>query len=46
MLYPQIVQFRSENGRIPDKSSPDQYEQRLAYALLRLEQLRREKENG
>lgn len=46
MLYPQIVQFRDENGRIPDKSSSDQYEQRLAYALLRLEQLRREKING
>ncbi|CZQ86531.1 DEAD/DEAH box helicase [Trichococcus ilyis] len=46
MLYPQIVQFRTENGRIPDKSSHDQYEQRLAYALLRLEQLRRERDNG
>ncbi len=46
MLYPQIVQFKNENGRIPDKSSSDQYEQRLAYALLRLEQLRREKQNG
>lgn len=46
MLYPQIVQFKNENGRIPDKSSADQYEQRLAYALLRLEQLRREKQNG
>lgn len=43
MLYPQIIQFRNENGRIPDKSSSDQYEQRLAYALLRLKQLRREK---
>ncbi len=46
MLYPQIVQFKNENGRIPDKSSSDQYEQRLAYALLRLEQLRRERQNG
>jgi len=46
MLYHQIVQFRTENGRIPDKSSSDQYEQRLAYALLRLEQLRRERDNG
>lgn len=46
MLYPQIVQFRNENGRIPDKTSSDQYEQRLAYALLRLEQLRRERQNG
>lgn len=46
MLYPQIVQFRNENGRIPDKSSSDQYELRLAYALLRLEQLRRERQNG
>lgn len=46
ILYPQIVQFRNENGRIPDKSSSDQYEQRLAYALLRLEQLRRERQDG
>jgi superfamily II DNA or RNA helicase/transcriptional regulator NrdR family protein len=46
MLYPQIVQFKNENGRIPDKTSSDQYEQRLAYALLRLEQLRRERQNG
>lgn len=44
MLYPQIIQFKNENGRIPDKSSKDQYEQRLAYALLRLEQLRRERQ--
>lgn len=46
MLYPQIVQFKNENGSIPNKSSSDQYEQRLAYALLRLEQLRRERQNG
>lgn len=46
MLYPQIVQFKNENGRIPEKSNSDQYEQRLAYALLRLEQLRRERQNG
>lgn len=46
MLYPQIVQFKNENGKIPDKSSLDPYEQRLAYALLRLEQLRRERQNG
>ncbi|MFD1851045.1 DEAD/DEAH box helicase [Oceanobacillus bengalensis] len=46
MLYSQIVQFKNENGRIPDKSSSDLYEQRLAYALLRLEQLRRERQDG
>lgn len=46
MLFPQIKQFKIENGRVPDKSSTDQYEQRLAYALLRLEQLRRERKNG
>ncbi|UDM71625.1 DEAD/DEAH box helicase [Vagococcus fluvialis] len=46
ILYPQIVQFKKENGKIPNKDSTDEYEQRLAYALLRLEQLRREKENG
>ncbi|MDR2976770.1 MAG: DEAD/DEAH box helicase [Streptococcaceae bacterium] len=46
MLYPQIKQFREENGRIPDKASSDQYEQRLAFALARLDQLRRERQNG
>lgn len=46
MLFPQIKQFKIENGRVPNKSSTDQYEQRLAYALLRLEQLRRERKNG
>ncbi|MFD2831068.1 DEAD/DEAH box helicase [Corticicoccus populi] len=44
MLYPQIIQFKKENGRNPDKASSDQYEQRLAYALLRLDQLRRERD--
>lgn len=43
MLFPQIKQFREENGRVPDKTSSDQYEQRLAFAFLRLEQLRRER---
>ena len=45
ILYPQILQFKNENGKNPDKSSSDEYEQRLAYALLRLEQLRRERRN-
>ncbi|GAB2025951.1 ATP-dependent helicase [Lactovum odontotermitis] len=46
MLYPQIKQFHEENGRLPDKASADQYEQRLAFAFSRLEQLRRERQNG
>ncbi|KXT77107.1 DNA helicase, restriction/modification system component YeeB [Streptococcus sp. DD11] len=44
LLYPQIKQFIAENGKHPDKTSSDQYEQRLAYALLQLERMRREGE--
>lgn len=40
ILYPQIKQFLKENGRHPDKSSNDKYEQRLAYALLQLSQMK------
>ena len=46
ILYPQIKQFLKENGRHPDKSSNDKYEQRLAYALLQLSQLKLKMENG
>ena len=46
ILYPQIKQFLKENGRHPDKSSHDKYEQRLAYALLQLSQLKLKMENG
>ena len=46
ILYPQIQQFKAENGRLPDTESTDQYEQRLAFALLRLAQLRRERQDG
>lgn len=45
-LYPLIRQFKIENGRAPMKNSKDQYEQRLAFALLRLEQIRRERNIG
>lgn len=46
ILYPQIKQFLKENGRHPDKSSNDTYEQRLAYALLQLSQMKLKMENG
>jgi len=45
ILYPQIKQFLNENGRHPDKSSNDTYEQRLAYALLQLSQMKMESGN-
>ena len=46
ILYPQIKQFLNENGRHPDKSSHDKYEQRLAYALLQLSQMKLKMESG
>lgn len=46
ILYPQIKQFLNENGRHPEKSSNDQYEQRLAYALLQLSQMKLKMESG
>ena len=46
ILYPQIKQFLKENGRHPDKSSHDKYEQRLAYALLQLSQMKLKMESG
>ena len=46
ILYPQIKQFLKENGRHPDKSSHDNYEQRLAYALLHLSQMKLKMESG
>ena len=46
ILCPQIKQFLKENGRHPDKSSNDKYEQRLAYALLQLSQMKLKMENG
>lgn len=46
VLYPQIKQFQMENGRNPDKSSKDSYEQRLAYALLKLYNMEKGRTNG
>ena len=46
ILYPQIKQFLKENGRHPEKSSNDKYEQRLAYALLQLSQMKLKMESG
>ena len=42
-LYPQIKQFKDEQGRLPQKNSEDESEKRLYYALARLNELRRER---
>ncbi|NIB63748.1 ATP-dependent helicase [Streptococcus pseudopneumoniae] len=46
ILYNQSKQFWKENGRHPEKSSNDKYEQRLAYALLQLSQMKLKMESG
>lgn len=43
MLYPKIKAFRAEHGRRPQRNAKDLYEQRLYDALVKLEQLRRER---
>lgn len=42
--YQQAKQFRMENGRKPDRNSSDEGEKYLAYALLRLSELKKERE--
>ncbi|MER2226337.1 MAG: DEAD/DEAH box helicase [Carnobacterium sp.] len=42
--YQQAKQFRVENGRKPDRNSSDEGERYLAYALLRLSELKKERE--
>lgn len=42
--YQQAKQFYMENGRKPDRSSSDEGEKYLAYALLRLSELKKERE--
>lgn len=44
ILYPQIKEFKLKNGRAPKKNPKDEYENRLYYALVKLEQLRRERD--
>lgn len=45
MLYPRIKAFQAEHCRPPKKDSKDIEEQRLYYALVRLAQLRQERNN-
>lgn len=42
--FEQAKQFRSENGRNPDRNSKDEGEKYLAFALLRLAEIKRERE--
>lgn len=42
--YQQAKQFRMESGRKPDRNSSDEGEKYLAYALLRLSELKKERE--
>ncbi|GFH41807.1 hypothetical protein Hs30E_03580 [Lactococcus hodotermopsidis] len=44
-LYPLIKKFKAENGRNPEKTSHDELEQRLAFGLARIIELKRER-NG
>lgn len=43
MLYPQIKAFQEEHHRAPQRNSKDPVEERLYYALAKLEQLRQER---
>ena len=45
MLYPQIKAFQAEYGRSPRRNAPDIEEQRLYFALAKLDELRRERDN-
>ena len=42
--YKAAKKFRIENGRNPDRNSKDESEKYLAFALLRLAELKRERE--
>jgi len=46
ILYPKIAQFREEHGRLPNINSLDTLEKRMAEALIFLNNLRRERQNG
>lgn len=43
MLYPKIKAFQAEHGRLPQRNAKELDEQRLYHALVKLEQLRRER---
>lgn len=43
MLYPKIKAFQAEKGRSPQKNSQDLEEERLYYALVKLQQMRMER---
>lgn len=44
--YQRAKQFRIENGRNPERNSKDEGERYLAFALLRLAEMKREREAG
>lgn len=46
ILYPQIKQFKQSHNRSPEKNQDDEYETKLYYALVKLVELRRERDNG
>jgi DEAD/DEAH box helicase-like protein len=46
ILYPQIKQFKQSHNRSPEKNLDDEYETKLYYALVKLVELRRERDNG
>lgn len=46
ILYPQIKQFKQSHNRSPEKNQDDEYETKLYYALVKLVELRQERENG
>lgn len=46
ILYPQIKQFKQSHNRSPEKNPDDEYETKLYYALVKLVELRRERDNG
>ncbi|TWT16513.1 DEAD/DEAH box helicase [Streptococcus sp. sy010] len=43
MLYPKIKEFQREHGRLPQRNAKELDEERLYHALVKLEQLRRER---
>ncbi|HEM5559081.1 DEAD/DEAH box helicase family protein [Streptococcus suis] len=45
MLYPQIKAFQAEHGHSPRRNSSDLEEERLYFALAKLDELRRERDN-
>lgn len=45
-LAPKIINFKKQYGRMPDKNSKDEYEKRLAYAFIKLSELRGRRNNG